>query len=79
MGKLSILKGREFTCYPSFEEGVNGIYKNEPLVISENDGTVITAWGPGAAYKFGFALAEYILKDKNAVENLKKSMMMCGE
>jgi 4-methyl-5(b-hydroxyethyl)-thiazole monophosphate biosynthesis len=79
LGKLSILKGREFTCYPSFEEGADGIYKNEPLVISENDGTVITAWGPGAAYKFGFALAEYILKDKNAVENLKKSMMMCGE
>ena len=79
LGKLSLLKGREFTCYPSFEEGIDGIYKNEPLVISEKNGTVITAWGPGAAYKFGFALSEHILKDKCAVEELKKSMMMCGE
>ncbi len=79
LGKLSILDGREFTCYPSFEVGINGIYKNEPLVISEKDGTVITAWGPGAAYKFGFALAQYILKDQKAVNDLKKSMMMCGD
>lgn len=77
--KLSLLEGREFTCYPSFEKGGNGIYKNEPLIVSEKDGTVITAWGPGAAYKFGFAVAEYLLKDKAAVEELKKSMMMCGE
>ncbi len=79
LGKLSLLKGREFTCYPSFEEGIDGIYINKPLVISQKEGTVITAWGPGAAYKFGFALSEYILKDKCAVEKLKKSMMMCGE
>ena len=79
LGKLSLLKDREFTCYPSFEDGIDGIYKNEPLIISEKDGTVITAWGPGAAYKFGFALAEYILKNKKAVDDLKKSMMMCGD
>ena len=79
LSKLSLLKDREFTCYPSFEEGSDGIYKNEPLVVSEKDGTVITAWGPGAAYKFGFALAYHILKDQAAIENLKKSMMMCGD
>ncbi len=79
LGKLSLLKGREFTCYPSFEEGIDGIYKNLPLIVSEKENTIITAWGPGAAYKFGFALAEHILKDKKAVEELKKSMMMCGD
>lgn len=77
--KLGLLKDREFTCYPSFEEGADGIYKKEPLVISEKEFTVITAWGPGAAYKFSFALAQYILKDEKTIEALKKSMMMCGE
>ncbi len=78
-GKLGLLKDREFTCYPSFENGYEGIYKNCPCVISTGNFPVITAWGPGAAYKFGFAVAEYILNDENAVEALKKSMMMCGD
>lgn len=77
LGSLGILDGREFTCYPSFEKGIKGIYKNIPLVISEGEYTVITAWGPGAAYRFGFALAEKISgKD---VSGLKASMMMCGD
>lgn len=78
-GKLGLLKDRKFTCYPSFEKGYDGDYSNSPLVVSEGTYPVITAWGPGAAYKFGFAVAEYILKDKNAVDNLKKAMMMCGD
>lgn len=78
-GQLGILENRPFTCYPGFEKGINGDYKNLPLVISEGNSTVITAWGPGAAYRFGFALAEFIKKDKKAVESLKASMMMCGD
>lgn len=78
-GKLGVLDNREFTCYPGFEEGVKGIYKKTPLVISEGKTTVITAWGPSAAYRFGFAVAEFLKKDKNAVEALKTSMMMCGD
>ncbi len=77
LGGLGILEGREFTCYPGFEENIKGIYKKEPLVISEGKATVITAWGPGAAYRFGFALAERIT-GKNTDE-LKASMMMCGD
>lgn len=77
LGGLGILEGREFTCYPGFEENIKGIYKKEPLVISEGSSAVITAWGPGAAYRFGFALAERIT-GKNTDE-LKASMMMCGD
>ena len=79
LSDLGILNGREFTCYPGFEKGNSGIYKNVPLVISEGDYNVITAWGPGAAYRFGFAVASFLTQDKEAVEKLKKSMMMCGE
>ncbi len=77
LGSLGILDGREFTCYPGFEKDIKGIYKKEPLVISEGSSAVITGWGPGAAYRFGFALAEKITgKDVN---ELKASMMMCGD
>lgn len=78
-GKLGVLNGREFTCYPGFEKDTYGIYKKVPLVVSEGDYSVITAWGPGAAYRFGFAVAEFLTKDEEAVKALKDSMMMCGE
>lgn len=74
-GGLGILNNRDFTCYPGFQKGISGCFKKEPVVISNGESTVITAWGPGAAYAFGFALAEYITKDKPAVEALKASMM----
>ena len=77
LGELGLLKGREYTCYPGFEESIDGIYKNIPLVIDEGENTIITAWGPGAAYRFGFALAEKILG--KSVDELKASMMMCGD
>ncbi len=77
LGNLGLLEGREFTCYPGFEKDVKGIYKNVPLVISEGKPTVITAWGPGAAYRFGFALAQ-IITGKNT-DKLKASMMTCGD
>lgn len=77
LGDAGVLKGREYTCYPGFEESIDGIYKNIPLVIDDKRGTVITAWGPGAAYRFGFALAEKILGKKT--DDLKRSMMMCGD
>lgn len=78
-GKLGLLKDREFTCYPGFEKEIDGLHKKCPLVISKGDFDVITAWGPGAAYRFGFALASALSKDDEAVEALKKSMMMCGD
>ncbi|MBR2043583.1 MAG: DJ-1/PfpI family protein [Clostridia bacterium] len=78
-GRLGVLDNRDFTCYPGFEKGIKGNYKRLPLVISNQKSTVITAWGPGAAYRFGFALAEYIIKDSTKVEALKASMMMCDD
>ncbi|MEE0946747.1 MAG: DJ-1 family glyoxalase III [Acutalibacteraceae bacterium] len=77
LGKLDVLNGREFTCYPSFEQGIDGVYKNQPVVVSEGCPTVITAWGPGAAYRFGFTLAEKLTG--RSTHKLEDSMMMCGD
>jgi 4-methyl-5(b-hydroxyethyl)-thiazole monophosphate biosynthesis len=51
LGKMNLLKDRQYTCYPSFERfGENGHYKVVPVV---KDGHIIT--GRGVAYVFDFA------------------------
>ena len=78
LGKLGLLKGKVYTCYPGFEsEDFGGIYKKIPVAESHGDYTVITAWGPGAAFRFGFDIANQITGE--SVENLKEAMMMCGD
>ncbi len=78
LGKLGLLKGKVYTCYPGFEsEDFGGIYKKIPVAESYGDYAVITAWGPGAAFRFGFDIANQITGE--SVENLKEAMMMCGD
>lgn len=53
LGKLGYLDHKRFTCYPGCEEGINGIYTNEPVTHTSDH--IITAKGP--AYTVNFALA----------------------
>jgi len=71
IGKMGLLKGKKFTCYPGFEEFcVDGIFTDEKAV---QDGMIITGKGPGAAADFGFMLAE-ILKGKTMATAVKNEM-----
>jgi len=58
-GGLGILKGRKATCYPSFEEYLEGaiLYTDQPVVV---DGNVITGKGPGLTLEFALALVEIL-------------------
>ena len=54
LGGLGLLKGRNATCYPGFENYLEGATcTTQPVEI---DGAIITGRGPGYAYDFGFAL-----------------------
>ena len=56
LGGLGLLKGREATCYPSFEPKLTGAtITGEPVVA---DGNIITGKGPGLVFDFGLALVE---------------------
>ena len=59
-GQLGILKGRKATCYPSFEEYLEGaiLHTDQPVVV---DGNVITGKGPGLTLDFALALVEILL------------------
>ena len=71
LGKRGILDGKNYTCFPGFEEFTpKGIFSSQKAVL---DGKILTARGAGAASDFGFMMVE-LLKDKNTAEKLRKEM-----
>ena len=71
IGKLGLLKGRRFTCFPGFEDAVlGGIYSPDKVV---SDGKFITARGAGAASGFGFEIVT-LFKGAVLANELKKQM-----
>lgn len=73
LGKLGLLKGRKATCYPGFEQFLEGAEYTGALV--ERDGNFITGKGPGAAMDFALAVVE-LLCGGEKVRELKEGMMI---
>ena len=71
LGKMGLLKGKKATCFPGFEEFLEGAdYSDEKVVC---DGKIITAKGAGAAAEFGFCMLEK-LKGKETANKIKDVM-----
>lgn len=71
LGKLGLLKGRKATCYPSFEQYLEGAEcLDEPVVV---DGNIITGMGPGAAMVSALAIVEKLV-GKEKVDELVEAM-----
>ncbi len=71
LGHKGFLQGKKATCFTGFEKDLIGAdVVNERAV---KDGNIVTAYGAGAAFDFGFLLLE-ALKDKDTAEALKKQM-----
>lgn len=73
LGKLGLLQGRKATCYPGFEQYLEGADYTAALV--EKDGNIITGKGPGAAMAFAFALVDLLVGEEK-VNELKEAMMI---
>ena len=71
LGKLGLLKGKKATCYPGFEQYLEGAECTGAPV--ERDGNIITGKGPGAAMEFALAVVE-LLQGKEKVLELKEAM-----
>lgn len=70
---LGILNGRKATCYPGMETLVNDAeMTGEPVVALD---TLITGYGPGAVFKFGFAIVA-ATKGQKAADELAAAMMV---
>ena len=59
LGRLDILEGKEATCYPGFEEYLQGAKVVDKRVAA--DGNVITGRGPGCTIEFALKIVEVLL------------------
>jgi len=64
LGRTEILDGRQFTCYPGFQERVpRGQFVEDRVVVA---GNVITSRGPGTAAEFAEAIVRYLVGSEAA-------------
>lgn len=71
LGKLGLLKGRKATCYPNFEQYLEGAECVDELVVK--DGNIITGMGPAGAMDFALAIVETLV-NKGKVKELEEAM-----
>lgn len=71
LGKMGILKGKNATCYPGFEDTFEGgNYIKQSVVKCDN---FITADGMGSAYKFAFEITAALCGSETA-ERIKEQI-----
>lgn len=68
LAPLGVLKGKEATCYPGFEESAKkfGAKMHDAPVIT--DGNIITANGPSAAMRFALTIVQQALGEAASQE-----------
>ncbi len=65
-GQMGLLKNKEATCFPGFEEYLDGAKVVDARVV--RDGNFITAKGMGCAAEFGLAIIEALCGKQKANE-----------
>ena len=66
LGQLGLLKGKRATCYPGFEQLLDGaIYTGELFTV---DGNITTGEGPAAALPFAYELLSQLVNEDTAVQ-----------
>ena len=71
LGHKGLLDGKNAICFPGFEKELKGANIVDQKVVKDDN--IITAWGAGAAFEFGFAILEH-LTDNATSQNLKNAM-----
>lgn len=69
IGKLGLLKGKKATCFPGFEQFLEGAMFTGDLV--NIDDNIVTAKGAGAAVEFGLALGALLCSEGKAEKTAK--------
>lgn len=66
LGACGILQGKRATCYPGFEEKLEGAEFVDEMAVA--DGNVVTSRGLGTSMEFGFKLLEILVSPEKAQE-----------
>lgn len=64
LGRKGILKGKNATCFPGFEEELQGANILPDGIVT--DGNIITARGAGVAWEFGSAIATALVGEEKS-------------
>ena len=72
LGEAGLLKEKNATSYPGFEEKLVGAFVSKESVVV--DGNIITSRGMGTAIPFALAIVEYLL-DKETADKLGESII----
>ena len=64
LGGLGLLRGKNATCYPGFEDTLEGAHYTAELFTV--DGNVTTGEGPAAAFPFAYSLLEQLTDAQTA-------------
>ena len=72
LGKMGLLKGKSVTCYPGFEDYLEGACYTGKLI--EQDGNIITGKGPAAAFPLGLAIVERV-GGRELADKVKEGML----
>lgn len=65
LGKRGYLAGKKFTCFSSFENGIDGNYTGDEVTVDDN---IITARSMYYSADFGLKIVEYLLGLKKMEE-----------
>jgi 4-methyl-5(b-hydroxyethyl)-thiazole monophosphate biosynthesis len=64
LGQLGILRGKRATCYPGFEQLLDGAdYTGELYTV---DGNIVTGEGPAAAFPFAYQLLSMLVDEQTS-------------
>lgn len=74
LGKMGLLKGKSATCFPGFEEHLEGASVLDSRVV--RDGNFITAKGMGCAAEFALAIIEAIAGKEKADEVARSAFIV---
>lgn len=73
LGKLGLLKGEKATCYPGYEEFLEGCQVVDERVVVSNH--IITGKGAGASLEFALAILE-VIEGKEAAQKIAQGMLV---
>ncbi len=72
-----IIRGREYTSYPSCEEFISsGRYRDDSEVVT--DGNLITSRGPATSFRFAIAILK-ALKGAEVATSVADGLLLCAE
>lgn len=73
LGSAGVLRGKEATCYPGFEDHLQGAtLRQAPVVV---DGHVVTSRGPGTALEFALTLVS-LVQSAEVAPTLRQQMLV---